>query len=71
MELIIQEILEKITSHCEKGLEELIIVNWKFNFHPHGYEMWNLILQINMWILILQDDILLLSITLYSSACLK
>ena len=25
MELIIQEILEKITSHCEKGLEELIM----------------------------------------------
>ena len=24
MELIIQEILEKIISHCEKGLEELI-----------------------------------------------
>jgi len=25
MELIIQEILEKITSHCEKGIEELIM----------------------------------------------
>jgi len=24
MELIIQEILEKITSHCEKGLEEFL-----------------------------------------------
>ncbi len=25
MELIIQEIIQKIISHCEKGLEELIM----------------------------------------------
>ena len=30
MELIIQEIIQKIISHCEKGLEELIMkkIDW-------------------------------------------
>ena len=31
MELIIQEIIQKIISHCEKGLEELIMKKIEVN----------------------------------------